>query len=316
MKKIILLFVLFNGYLASAQQEAMYTHYMYNLIAVNPAYAGKEEITTATLLHRSQWAFFPGAPISETFIMQSALGEKVGGGLSLVKNQIGPERNLAIKTYYSYTIRSNKRLKISFGLKASLNMLRVNLTNLVLDYPDDPAFRNNIQSAILPSFGFGVLMYTSDYYFGFSVPDIVQLDYINNTVFYSSNLSLDMKNYYFMGGASFSLSDRIIIKPSSFVSISKQQNSPKKLNMQADISSLFIIDNKFAGGIMYRSNNVLAFLAGMMLTKEIEFGYSFDMVINNKSEIYNGGNHEIVIKYSFKNNQKTYRGSLPCPTFH
>lgn len=315
MRKVLLILILLNGGMALAQQESMYTHNMYNVMAINPAYAGYEGLMTATLLHRSQWGLFPGAPRYQTFSMQSALGRKVGGGFSFVNDQVGPERNIAIKTYYSYTIRSRKRLKISFGLKAGINMLQIGLTNIALDNPDDPAFMTNIESAILPSFGVGVLMYTEDYYFGISAPDLVQHDYLNNEVFYSSSLSLDSKKYHLIGGASIRLNERVILKPSAFVSIGRDQTELNTLEVEADISSLFIVDNKFAGGIMYRSNNAIAFLAGMMLTKGIEFGYSFDMLISNKTDVYNGGSHEIIVKYTFKNRLRRYRTPLSCPTF-
>lgn len=316
MKKILLLLILFNGGMAMAQQEAMYTHYMYNVMAVNPAYAGYENHMSATLIHRSQWTSIPGAPINQTFSLQTAMGKNVGVGLSFVNYHIGPERNIAIKAYYSYTIRSEEKLKISFGLKAGLNMLRIGLTDLELDNPDDPAFRNNIESALLPNFGFGIFAYTDSYYFGFSVPDLIQHDYLNNTIFSSSDITLDTKKYYFLGGASLPLSDRIVLKPSSFVSLSRAHPDSTNLVLDADLTALFIVDNKFAGGLMFRSGNAIAFLVGMMITKELEFGYSFDMTYTNKKVRYNGGSHEIVLKYNFKNRLNRKSGPLSCPTFY
>lgn len=315
MRKILLIFILLNWSMVIAQQESTYTHNMYNIMSINPAYAGYEGLMTATLLHRSQWGLFPGAPRYQTFSIQSNLGRNVGAGLAFVNDQVGPERNIAIKTYYSYTIRSRERLKISFGLKAGINMLLVGLKNIALDNPDDPAFMNNFESAILPSFGVGFLMYTEEYYFGISAPDLVQHDYLNNKVYYSSNLSLDSKKYYIIGGASFRLSELVVLKPAAFLNIGRNQTESDKFELEADISSLFIIDNKFAGGIMYRSNNAIAFLGGIMLTREIELGYSFDMVISNNTQIYKGGNHEIVLKYTFKNKLSRYRAPLSCPTF-
>jgi len=298
-----------------AQQEAMYTHYMYNVMAVNPAYAGYENNMSATLIHRSQWASIPGAPINQTFTMQTPMGKNVGAGFSFVNNQIGPERNIAIKAYYSYTIRSEEKLKISFGLKAGLNMLRIGLTDLDLYEPDDPAFSNNIESALLPNFGFGVFAYTDTYYFGFSVPDLIRHNYLNNTIFSSSDLTLDTKKYYFHGGASLPLSERITLKPSGFISISKTEAVSKNVTFESDLSALFIVDNKFAGGFMIRSGDAIALLVGIILTKELEFGYSYDMTYSNKKVRYNGGSHEIVLKYSFKNRQNRKKDPLSCSTF-
>jgi len=319
MKKILLLLILFNGSMAFAQQEAMYTHYMYNIMAVNPAYAGYEKLFTATAIHRSQWISFPGAPRFQTFSIQTPIGKNVGAGLSFVNDQVGPERNIAIKAYYSYTIRAKEKLKISFGLKAGLNVLNIGLQQLDLDNPDDPAFFTNFQSTILPNFGFGVFAYTDNYYFGLSVPDLIEHDYINNTSFSSADLSLNSKKYYLMGGASFEISDQILLKPSAFIGVQFSPSDSTKIAIDADLSSLFIVNNKFAGGLMIRSGNSIAFLFGIMLSDELELGYSYDLLYSNPAANFNGGSHEIVLKYSLENvfgsRTKRSRGRLACPTF-
>jgi type IX secretion system PorP/SprF family membrane protein len=315
MRKILLVLILFKAGMAMSQQEAPYTHYMYNIMAVNPAYAGYENLLTATILHRSQWVKFPGEPILQTFFIQSPVGKNVGAGLSFVNNQAGLERNIALKAFYSYTIRSEEKLKISFGLKAGLNMLQIGLTDAKLDDPGDTDFVNNIASTFLPNFGFGVFAYTETYYFGLSVPDLIQHDYLNNTIFSSSSLALDKKKYYFIGGASFPIGNRVFFNPSSFISLSKKKDGNQGLSLIADFSTMFIIDNKYAGGIMIRSENAIAFLIGMMLTPELEFGYSFDLLHSIPTARYNGGSHEIVLKYNFKKRFKNRNGRLPCSTF-
>lgn len=298
-----------------AQQETMYTHYMYNVMAVNPAYAGYEKKMTTTLLHRSQWASIPGSPNSQTFSIEAPLGKNVGGGMSFVNTYIGPVRNIAIKGYYSYTLRSEEKLRVTFGLKAGVNMLQIGLRDLALVNPDDPAFMNDIHRAFMPNFGFGVFAHTDNYYMGFSVPDLIQHDYLNNTIFSSSDLTFDSKKYYLIAGASYPLSDKIIIKPSGFMSMSKMEADSARLSVEADITALFIFDNKYAGGIMIRSGNAIAFLVGIVLNNELEFGYSFDLLHSNPTARFNGGSHEIVLKYNFKYRPNNIRGPLPCTTF-
>jgi hypothetical protein len=45
-----------------AQQEQMYSHYDYNSLALNPAYAGSKQTLVANSLARMQWMNLPGAP--------------------------------------------------------------------------------------------------------------------------------------------------------------------------------------------------------------------------------------------------------------
>ena len=66
-----------------AQQDAQYTQYMYNTIAVNPAYAGSRGALSIAALHRSQWVGLDGAPITQTFNIHSPISSKVGAGLSI-----------------------------------------------------------------------------------------------------------------------------------------------------------------------------------------------------------------------------------------
>jgi hypothetical protein len=72
MKKIIIaMFVLGSAFQANAQQEAMFTHYSFNTLGVNPGYAGSRDALTVTGLHRSQWVSFPGAPTTQTLTLHA-----------------------------------------------------------------------------------------------------------------------------------------------------------------------------------------------------------------------------------------------------
>ena len=45
-----------------AQQDPQFTQYMFNLLALNPAYAGSAERVSIKGLTRHQWVGFEGAP--------------------------------------------------------------------------------------------------------------------------------------------------------------------------------------------------------------------------------------------------------------
>ena len=45
-----------------AQQDALFSQYMFNKLAVNPGYAGSREILSTDLLYRYQWVNIEGAP--------------------------------------------------------------------------------------------------------------------------------------------------------------------------------------------------------------------------------------------------------------
>jgi type IX secretion system PorP/SprF family membrane protein len=296
-----------------AQREDLHAHYTYNLMAVNPAYAGLENQLSVTLLHRSQWAVFPGAPRLQTASVHAPFGRNVGLGFSFAREQIGPEQNIAIKGDYSFTIRSEEKVKIVFGLKAALNMLYINLIDLELDDPDDPSFLNNKQSILLPNFGVGIIAYTKDYYFGFSIPDLIVHNYLNNTIYSSSHLWISSKHYYFIGGAALPLSHKLLLKPSGYFRFSRSTQENKFIEIEAEIGIMAEYNSSFHGGFSVRTENKVAAFLGLKIVPDLDLGYSFDLFYFNKLQKYNGGSHEIVLKYDLYIKQR--KRPIPCPTF-
>ena len=51
---------------ARAQQDPQFSQYMFNLLAINPAYAGSAERVSLKALSRHQWVGFAGAPTTQT----------------------------------------------------------------------------------------------------------------------------------------------------------------------------------------------------------------------------------------------------------
>ena len=89
-----------DGY---AQQDAQYTQYMYNTMSVNPAYAGSREVLSIVGLYRTQWVGLEGAPKTQTLGIHSPIGsgEKLGLGLSIVNDEIGPTRETTFDINFS-----------------------------------------------------------------------------------------------------------------------------------------------------------------------------------------------------------------------
>jgi type IX secretion system PorP/SprF family membrane protein len=99
---IVMMFTAIAGY---AQQDAQYTQYMYNTINVNPAYAGSRGALSFFALHRTQWVGLDGAPVSNTISVNTPFNNsKLGLGVSIVNDEIGPSTTNSISTDISYSI--------------------------------------------------------------------------------------------------------------------------------------------------------------------------------------------------------------------
>ena len=100
-----------------AQQDPQYTHYMYNMNVINPAYAGSTGALSLGILGRKQWADVNGAPSTLTFGAHYPLGKRVGMGLSMIADEIGPAKEQNIYADVSYTISTSMEGRLAFGLK-------------------------------------------------------------------------------------------------------------------------------------------------------------------------------------------------------
>ena len=152
--------------LVKAQQDAMFTHYMYNTLWLNPAYAGTRDALTVTGIHRSQWVGFDGAPTDQSLTLHSPmLNGKMGIGLSVLNDKIGPTASTLFALDLSYQVKLNQKSKLSFGLKGLVNMYKNNLSTLALDQQNDVAFAQNVNS-FLPNAGAGIYYYRERFYIG------------------------------------------------------------------------------------------------------------------------------------------------------
>jgi type IX secretion system PorP/SprF family membrane protein len=80
----------FTAVVGFAQQDAQFTQYMYNTININPAYAGSRGALSIFALHRTQWVGLDGAPVTNAVSINTPLNNKLGLGVSIINDRIGP----------------------------------------------------------------------------------------------------------------------------------------------------------------------------------------------------------------------------------
>ena len=160
--KFTVLVLTLVSWLGQAQQDAQYTQYMYNTISVNPAYAGSRDVMSIFGLHRTQWVGLDGAPVTNAVSINTPINNSnVGLGVSIVNDKSGPsdENNIAVDV--SYVMPTSERYRLSFGLKATINLLNVDFTKLNIYNPTDPRFTDNIDNKLSPNIGTGIYTITS-----------------------------------------------------------------------------------------------------------------------------------------------------------
>ena len=219
MRKILTLavFLFLFSYSSFGQQDAMYTQYMFNSLVYNPAYAGSNGHMAITLLHRSQWWNVPGAPSSQTFTVHSPLtNERVGLGLSVSHDVIGPTSSIDANISYSYHIPIGKA-KLSIGLQGGAMNYRTDLSKLDIDDIQDDAFSENDINYWLPNFGAGLYFYTEKFYLGVSSPRLIQYD-LRKENLNTSIWAKQYRHFYLASGLALPLNGQsLVFKPSILV---------------------------------------------------------------------------------------------------
>ena len=197
-----------------AQQDAMFTKYMFNSLSYNPAYAGSKDFMSLGLIHRSQWLGIEGAPNSQTFTAHTPLrNERVGVGLTLANDAIGPTNTMSAQFAYAYRIPVSDGLRLSVGLQGGVENYRADFSQVTLPV-EDPAFGTS-PNRWLPNFGAGLFLFGERFYAGVSSPHLVEYDLRQpddpNVPVYSRRY----RHYYASLGAAFPIrGDEIVFKPS------------------------------------------------------------------------------------------------------
>lgn len=293
MKKIVVSIVLISlGLISIAQQEAMFTHYSFNTLAVNPAYAGSRDALTITGLHRSQWVGFDGAPTTQTLTLHGPLlNNQIGLGLSILNDKIGPLNTTAVYADFAYSLKVNEKSRLAFGLKGGVNILQGKMTSLVVNDENDNSFANNIESGILPNFGFGMYYHTEKWYAGVSSPKLLKnkLKTTGTVV----ELGEEQRHLYVIGGLMLNLNkdQSLKFRPTTLIKVTEA--AP----IQADLTGMFVIQDKVELGAMFRTGDAVGLLLGYNFNPQFRIGYSFDWSFVNNTAKYNSGSHEVMLRY-------------------
>jgi len=283
---------------------------MYNTQVVNPGYAGTREAISFGLLGRTQWVNFEGAPRTGTFTVDAPIGnsDNMGLGLSIVHDEIGPATESNINIDYAYRIYTSAMGRLSFGLKAGLDVLNVDFTKLnIPEEGQGDIFENNIDNKLQPQIGAGVYYYTDKFYAGLSVPNFLstkhfdesQIDNIvdnDNTNAGRTTATEDM-HYFFIAGYVFELGDNLKFKPATLVKI--VEGSP----LQWDFSANFLINEKFTLGASYRWSAALSAMAGFQVSDELFIGVGYDYQTTDL-ETYSDGSYEVMIRFNIFNGER------------
>jgi len=292
---VLLVSILCTDY-ATAQQDPQYTQYMYNMNVVNPAYAGSKDALSLTALYRKQWSGFEGAPETITFSGHSPISDKIGLGLSAIKDELGPVSETNVYIDFSYTLQMSSTLNLALGLKAGATFHDVGLADLDLQDPNDPFFSENINNTY-PNVGAGAFLYTENFYLGLSVPNFLNSVHLDEN---DLKIGSETNHFFATAGYVFQVSENFKLKPS--VMVKSAFDAP--VSYDGNLNALFF--DKFEIGGSYRLDDSFSGLVGFQATDFLRIGYAYDRVTSDIKTVADSS-HEIILTFDLMFNKRALR---------
>jgi type IX secretion system PorP/SprF family membrane protein len=305
MKRILVIMLVVG--LASAgiaQQRPISSTYLYNGMIINPAYAGSNNVFSATLTHRDQWVNIDGAPVTQSLTIQNSfLDNRIGAGITILRDQIGVHDELAISASYAYKIHFASGI-LSMGLSGGLENRKSDFSQLNIKDQNDFLLTGQI-NRMRPNFGTGIYYANNKIFLGASMPQILRPNIYN--VDEIASLARADRFYYINGGAAIPISQHVIFNPSFLLRI--QDRSPAGF----DLTAQFIFDEVIYAGVSYRSQDSFVAIAQMILNDNFRIGYAYDTVTSDLSN-YSPGSHEIMLNYRIK--IRNAKKNPLCPVYY
>lgn len=293
--KLAITFGMALSFQLNAQQDPQFTQYFDNALFVNPAYAGSTRMLTATSIHREQWVGFEGRPSSTTISLHSPLTyESVGLGITAVRDVIGPLSQTMFYGDFSYSLKLTDKSKLSFGLKAGLNVISSQTSMLQTTQSNDINLLTNVRSRINPNFGFGVYYHNPKFFVGLSTPKIIEQS-IDGT-----DKNREKRHYFGIVGAVIPVSSNWKIRPTS------QVKATIGAPVSIDLSVAGIYQDKVWLGSMYRLNAAFGVFAQYQISPSFRIGLASDFSTTQIRK-YNYGTYEFLLSYDFSFNKQGIR---------
>lgn len=271
-----------------AQQEALYTQYQFNKLAVNPGYTGSRDGLSITAVYRDQWTGqIEGAPSTASLAVHAPIGSRIGLGLHVVNDQLGAINETGVWGNFAFMFPAGSG-KLSLGIAGGASYYQTDLNGVFIVDAGDPVFAAN-QALWLPNVGFGVYYHTEQFYLGVAAPRLIDNQLIETSSASSGAQSArQARHFNAMTGFMITISDQVKLRPALLARY--QQNNA--FTAEADLSVLFA--DRVWVGAGYRSGGSADFNLEFQVTESLRLGYSYDLILNELSPVTNGS-HEVLL---------------------
>ena len=310
----ILLLILGFSFVGYSQQETQFSQYMFNRLAVNPGYAGSSGSMCGSIMYRGQWLGLrldpptpggdPGSlPVDYLFSFDSPVKILHGGlGFTIYADKIGYNSTVSGSFDYAFRIYWGPG-NLSAGIEGNFYSItrkgglfgssdQDGNPNNIPTSTSDPLLNNQEVSDFLIDASLGVYYQVpGSYYLGFSIKNFLgtHSDVLN---FSTSRVVYILGGYEYLipANPSFRLKPSVLLLTADFSVF------------QFDASCLLEYQSLFWGGVSYRFQDAVSFLAGVNWNK-MKIGVAYDLTTSKLGVYKTGfsfGSLEAYLRYCFK----------------
>ena len=276
-----------------AQQLPYFTQFKTNMYMINPAITGTKRTIDARMNDRTQWVGYDGAPTSTAFSLHGRFFKgKMGAGMSVLQDQIGPSKQTAISASYAYHIRFPD-VELSIGAAGNMTKYTLDGSQITLHNTQDPAIDQATTSySWIPNASFGLYLYNDRFHFGFSALNFAPSkgEFFKNDSAKKGTIK-DVPHGNFTLGYNYSNNPDFVIENTIYVTYVPAL--PVTLDYMVRLHYL----NKVFAGMSFRMKDAVALQVGGTFWDCLQISYSYD-IITSKLSSYGRGTHEIMLSYS------------------
>lgn len=306
MKKLVLGLIAIVALMSevNAQQDALYSQYMFNPFAINPAYAGSRSSMSGVVLARKQWAGIDGAPTTGSFALHSPFkGKNFALGINGLYDKIGPATNAGAFATYAYHLKVGPG-KLSLGLRGGVYSNRLDNSVLVFDDGSDSKNTGDVYQKMVPTFDFGGYYYTNKFYLGLSANHLLSSGTLSGDSLANLNggsgsnvFSTFDRHLSLATGMALVVNPDVVLKPSLLVRY--VQGAP----LNVDINFSVLLNKVFWIGASIRSSKSIVGILEYNITDFVRVGYSYDFAFGALRS-YTTGSHELFLGFDLSVSKK------------
>lgn len=313
MKKVyFLIFLAGIFFKVQGQQDPQFTHYMFNTLYYNPAYAGVEGITKFTAMHRTQWLGYQptygggGAPTTQIVSMSAPINKiNSGFGGYVVNDRLGPQNNLEAQASYAYHL-ALKGSKLSFGIKTGIYSQTIDFDKYRAIDPNDPLLKSTgKESQVRPDLAMGVFLQREKYYAGVSFNHLIKSEFD----FGLSQRNALQTHMYVTGGYYYQVNFDLRFQFSTLIKSDFTKTT-------FDLGGLAYYKDTMWGGLAFRQSEAAIIMLGYSILKDksLKLGYGLDYVIKDQ-QAKQPTSHEFLLMYELPVNPAIGKKVVRTPRY-